>query len=239
MHVSLTIIRYPKRYIPVAFLAMAIHRFPLWSNRKISFFKLMGSGKNGTFDKQPDLQQWAILAVRKPVESNLNEAKEILAELYGTFISSWFKFFGCETYTLLLEPVEGHGSWDGKAAFGALDAPPVYNGPIGILTRATIRISKLRYFWQHVGPVAAKMVSAEGFLLSFGIGEVPWIKQATFSVWQSPESMKAFAYQQKEHQEVIRKTRREKWYSEDMFVRFKLLRSVGTIRGSDPLAGKL
>ncbi|MEO5944942.1 MAG: spheroidene monooxygenase, partial [Ferruginibacter sp.] len=65
MQVSLTIIRYRKIFVPFAFFAMAIFRLPLWLNKNISFYKLMGSGKNGTFDKTPDLQQWAILTVQQ------------------------------------------------------------------------------------------------------------------------------------------------------------------------------
>jgi hypothetical protein len=79
------------------------------------------------------------------------------------------------------------------------------------------------------------MQTAEGFITSVGIGEIPWIKQATFSVWQSKESMKAFAYGMKEHAEVIKKTRQQQWYSEDMFVRFIITGSVGSIRGQNPL----
>ena len=73
MQVTITIIRYPKKYVYFALLAMAIHRFPLWFNKKISFFKLMGCGKNGTFDKNPDWQQWGILTVNQlPEETNAN-----------------------------------------------------------------------------------------------------------------------------------------------------------------------
>jgi len=75
------------------------------------------------------------------------------------------------------------------------------------------------------------MANAKGLISSLGIGEMPWIKQATFSIWQSKAAMKDFAYQMKEHQEVIRKTRAEKWYSEDMFVRFRIIHTIGTIRG--------
>ena len=45
MIVSLTIIRYKKIFIPFALLAMASHRLPLWLNKEISVYKLMGSGK--------------------------------------------------------------------------------------------------------------------------------------------------------------------------------------------------
>jgi hypothetical protein len=83
------------------------------------------------------------------------------------------------------------------------------------------------------------MATAPGFITSFGIGEIPWIKQATFSIWESKEAMKAFAYGMREHSEVIQKTRRQKWYSEDMFTRFKIIESTGTIKGVSPLKVKM
>ncbi|MFT3980507.1 MAG: spheroidene monooxygenase [Ferruginibacter sp.] len=225
--VSLHIIRYKKRFIPFALLAMAVHHIPLWLNRQIRFYKLMGSGRNGTFDKVPDWQQWALLTVS-------DEAKPA-KPVYGSFIAGWYRFFGCEIYTLLLQPIEGHGRWDGKEVFGALPRQSGYEGQVAVLTRATIRINKLKFFWQHVAPVAQKMNQAPGFLFSAGIGEIPWIKQATFSVWTSKEAMKGFAYGTKEHGEVIQKTRQQRWYSEDMFTRFIIIETLGTLRGIDPL----
>jgi hypothetical protein len=79
------------------------------------------------------------------------------------------------------------------------------------------------------------MTTAKGYVFSVGIGEVPWIKQATFSIWESAEDMKSFAYNMKEPREVVKKTRQEKWYSEDMFVRFKIISTHGTLKGIDPL----
>ena len=241
MQAALTIIRYKKRFIPFAFLAMALHRIPLMLNSQMKFYKLMGCGKNGTFDKVPDLQQWAILTAGKndfEYDNQKLQQQAVLQMLYGHFISQWFSFFSCETYTLFLEAVEGHGTWDGKEVFGPLPAKSSYEGPIATLTRATIRINKLKYFWRHVAPVASQMATAPGFLTSYGIGEVPWIKQATFSVWESKAAMKNFAYGMKQHAEVIVKTRKEKWYSEDMFVRFKVLHSSGTLLNKNVLEGK-
>lgn len=238
MPVSLTIIRYPMLLTPFAFFAMAVFRLPLMLNKSISFYKLMGCGKNGTFDKSPDFRQWAILAVHEH-PSDHPEKKRSLADFYGRFISSWLRLFQCESFTVMLQPLEGHGLWDGKKVFGELGAKSSHTGPIATLTRATIRISKLSYFWQHVAPVASQMATAKGFITSVGIGEVPWLKQATFSIWESKEDMKAFAYGMKAHADVIKKTRQQDWYSEDMFVRFAILGSSGTIRGINPLEGKL
>ena len=243
MTTSLTIIRYRKRFIVFAFLAMILFRFPLWFNKKSRFFKLMGSGKNGSFDKTPDFQQWAILYVSnlnfKPVQLKNYSSEFLLQKLYGSFIRKWIALFNCETITYLIEPIEAHGLWDGKKAFGELPHKTDYEGQIAILTRATIRLSKLKQFWKNVDSAASHLSTADGFITSYGIGEIPWIKQATFSIWQSKEAMKNFAYQNKEHKEVIQKTRQEKWYSEDMFVRFKINGCVGTVNGINPLKGKL
>ncbi|MFT3679621.1 MAG: spheroidene monooxygenase [Ferruginibacter sp.] len=233
MLVTLTIIRYRRLFIPFALLSMAIFHLPLFLNKKIRFYKLMGSGKNGTFDKHPDWQQWAVLVVHNTAASTCTD------QVFGAFINKWLAFFRCETWTIFLEPMEGHGKWDKKEVFGALSAAPNYNGPVAILTRATIRFSKLGSFWKNVNPVAAGMAAAKGFITSFGIGEVPYIKQATFSIWENKEAMKQFAYNMQEHSDVIKRTRQERWYSEEMFVRFRPLKSTGTIRGIDPLAGKL
>ena len=218
MHVSLTIIKYPTRFIPFAFFAMAIMRLPLSLRKSLSFYKLMGTGKNGTFDKIPDLHQWAIMAAHTEEQNHLT-----IENLYGSFVSKWLKVFNCNATIYLLEPIEGHGFWDGKKPFGNLAPKSDYEGKIAVITRATIKLNKLKYFWQNVAPIAAKMVNAEGFIISYGVGEIPWVKQATFSIWESKAAMKNFAYGMKEHAEVIQKTRQQKWYSEDMFTRFKVL----------------
>ena len=226
MQVTLTIVRYPAVFVPFAFLSMAIFRLPLWLNKKINFYKLMGCGKNGTFDKTPDLRQWALLAAHTQVEPE---------NLYGKFIKRWFALCRCEVFTIYLEPREGHGKWDNKEPFGKLNISVLQNEPVATLTRATIRLNKLKYFWEKVAPVASNMKDAKGFLFSAGVGEIPWVKQATFSIWQTKEDMMQFAYKMKEHREVIKLTREQQWYSEEMFVRFSIIKSEGSLKGKDPL----
>ncbi|HRD42629.1 MAG TPA: DUF3291 domain-containing protein, partial [Ferruginibacter sp.] len=124
---------------------------------------------------------------------------------------------------------------DGNTLFETFEPPVDENKPIAILTRATLRLSRLKEFWQNVPPVSAKLQQAKGLILSVGIGEIPLVKQATFSVWQSLDDMKAFAYSQKEHAEVIQKTRQRNWYSEELFSRFKITGCTGTLNGKNPL----
>lgn len=228
MIVSLSIVRYRRLFIPFALLAMAVHRIPLAINRNCTFWKLMGCGRNGTFDLQPDWQQWALLAVWNSID-DFEEFNK------GSFISRYWDTFSKERWTLLSVPLASHGKWDDQEPFKMTSYEKNYNGPVAVLTRATIRLSKLKQFWLNVDPVTRIMNKAPGYITSIGIGEAPFFRQATISVWDSMESMKAFAYNSAEHAEVIRKTRTEEWYSEELFARFRPVSSSGTIRGTDPL----
>lgn len=224
---------------------MVLFRLPLMMNKKISFWKLLGCGKNGTFDVHPDWNQWAVLVVNGEGSMvNKTESSHQLQSInyklvYGSFINRWWKFFGCEVYSIVLEPISGFGSWEGKKIFGELPKQTNNNGIIAVLTRATIRLNRLKNFWRNVDGVALQMQRAPGFITSVGIGEIPWIKQATFSVWENKEAMQTFAYKTQQHAEVIRKTKSENWYSEEMFVRFKPVAAFGSLNGSNPLNGKL
>ncbi len=195
----------------------------------------MGSGKNGTFDITPDLQQWALLVVCKNDISSpvSNEA------LFGKAIANWWKKFRCHILTMALQPIEGHGKWDKKECFGKLPKTSEHEGLTAVLTRATLRIGKAKLFWQNVSAAAIAVADAPGFITSFGIGEVPWIKQATFSVWKSKKDMKAYAYKMQQHRQVIQKTRTENWYREEMFVRFKIVWTSGDLNGKNELMNYL
>jgi len=229
MIVSLTIIRYPRALVPFALLAMALHRLPMRLQKGCTFYKLLGSGKNGTFDMHPDWQQWGVLAC-------WDDRADFDRFYKSSFISSWWRFFNTERWTLLCEPLQSHGKWDSREPFGNPDIQN-YTGPVAVLTRATIRFSRLKNFWANVDAVSKLMNSAPGFITSFGIGERPLYRQATFSVWNNLEDVKAFAYRSKEHTEVIKKTREEGWYSEELFARFRPIESMGTLNNADPLKG--
>ncbi|MES2430882.1 MAG: spheroidene monooxygenase [Bacteroidota bacterium] len=226
MTTILTIQTYPKKYIFFALLSIALFRIPLFFTKKISFYKLMGSGKNGTFDKNPDWQQWAIFIVFKENDLDKIEDINIVQHVYGKAIKKWFSIFNVHTKHILLDPLEGHGKWDGKDPFELNKNTNSHDGQIAVLTRATIRLSKLKAFWSNVNGVADSMKQADGLIYSIGIGEIPFIKQATFSIWKNKEQMKQFAYSMKTHRDVIQKTRRDNWYKEELFFRFEIIKII-------------
>ncbi|WP_158828253.1 DUF3291 domain-containing protein [Mucilaginibacter lacusdianchii] len=229
MIVSLTIVRYRKAFVPFALLAMAMHRLPLALQKGCTFWKLLGCGRRGSFDLTPDWQQWGLLACW--------DTREDFDHFYKTsFIAGWWKKLTTESWTILAEPLQAHGLWDGKEPFGKPDKQ-AYTGPVAVLTRATIHLNSLKNFWSHVDEAATNMASSHGFITSVGIGEAPVYRQATFSVWESVDDVKAFAYRSREHAEVIKKTRSENWYSEELFARFKPIAAWGTLNGADPLKG--
>lgn len=220
MHTVVYMVRFPKFCGFAGILSMALFRIVLWKNKNFHFYKLMGSGKNGTFDIHPDWLQWCVLVVVKD-DKHIN--------YLPVFITKYWQFFKVKKMQIVLEPYMGHGTWDGKKCFGNEYNAIKKNNPIAVLTRASIRPSKLKQFWKHVPLVAKTMSGASGLIQSFGVGEVPFIKQATLSIWEDEVSIKNFAYAMQEHKLVVQKTRSEDWYSEDMFTRFNVLDIKGSL----------
>ena len=240
MTAILTLSRYKSRNIFFALNAMAIFRLFLFQNKKFRFYRLLGCGRNGTFDLHPDWQQYGIITISDNDDFSSALLRDDYASwkkwYYGKFIQRWWIFFGTETWTIVLRPVMAHGKWGGKEVLKDVLPEPVYNGPIAVLTRASIRPLKAYSFWKNVPSVEQEMRKTQGLHFSVGIGEMPLFRQATFSLWYDMESMKSFAYSLSEHKTVIRKTRDEKWYGEELFARFIPLQTAGTLKGINPFS---
>jgi hypothetical protein len=194
--------------------------------------KLLGTGSGGGFSKKPDLRTWALFAVwgtQHAWEHFRNESR----------VMEQYRSRGEEVYSLLLQPLAAHGRWGGIDPFGTLSrtgAGSTNNGPVVVLTRAAIRLRRQLRFWSAVPRVDQSLRGEPALLLSFGIGEVPYLRQGTLSVWSTGEAMKQWAYASELHRDVIHRTRAENWYAEELFARFRLLRTYGRLNGSDPLA---
>ncbi|WP_046242436.1 DUF3291 domain-containing protein [Hymenobacter terrenus] len=199
----------------------------------LRFYKLMGSGANNGFGFWPNLRRYGFMAVWENAAAA--EAFFVQHPLWATY-----EQHSTELWSVHLAPLKSHGLWDGKAPFeyvsGQVAAP---DAPVAVLTRASISWRKTRRFWQYVEPTSAALGQAVGVRAAIGLGELPIVRQATFSVWESAQAMQEYAYRDARHREVIVLTRREKWYAEEMFARFQVLASTGTLDGRNPLVGLL
>ena len=208
---------------------MATHRPRLRAVPGLRFARLMGSGSGIGFSARPDPSTWALFAA-------WDSPDDWARFRDGSVVMRQYRERGEEVYSLLLQPVAAHGRWDGTEPFGSPSAPPLAPAePVVVLTRAAIRLRRLHRFWRQVGPVDGTLRDNPDLLLSFGVGEAPWIRQATLSVWRSAAAMREWAYSTPRHAEVVRRTRDEGWYSEELFARFRLTGCEGRIRGADPL----
>lgn len=220
MLTTITVARYTGIKILFGFFSMAVFRILLFFEKDgPTFRKLMGTGKNGTFDIRPDLSQWVYFFTwenESEFEDFRNKSK----------IFRYIKYFSKTEFSILLVPIQSHGLWDKKDPFSVKTSEkPI--GNIAILTRASINFWKAKDFWKNVPKVAKNLNQTPGLIYSIGFGEIPFFKQATLSIWKDLESMKSFAYKGAHHKDVITKTKSENWYSEELFARFTVRRVYG------------
>lgn len=193
----------------------------------MTFYRLLGSGKGRGFNPLPDWSVYALLQVW--------ESEEDANEFFNSSdLMRQYAVHSDELYTLYMKNISADGTWVGKNPFekGAEMDP---DQPIAVITRATIKWNWLLRFWTYVPTSQQALNGNKGLIYTKGVGEIPIVQMATFSLWKNFEAVKQFAYKSKQHQEAIRRTRKNNWYKEELFSRFQPYKSTGNWEGKDLL----
>ena len=207
-----------------AFAQMGLAPRKLKQKEGLRFFKLMGTGGGNGFSLWPDFGTYAFLGVWDNQES----ADDFLN--HHSFMQTYYQK-SSSIRTLKMLPVKSHGLWSGQNPFTEQKPTTIDSElPVAVITRATLRPSRLIAFWKSVPSASAAIENTTGVQYFKGIGEWPFVQQATLSLWDSFEAVKKFAYRDQTHAKIIKKTRSQQWYSEDLFARFHVLSDTGFIK---------
>ena len=202
-----------------AFTQMQRAHAGLQQCKGLQFYKMLGTGAGAGFSLRPDFSTYALLTVWDTEQCKV-KAFDKAAVLQAFFDRS------AEQRIYSLSPIHTHGNWSGQSPFEV--QKPLGDKPIGVITRATLNPTRLLEFWRHVPQASRAIKQAKGVGFFKGIGEWPFVQQATFSVWESAEAIRTFAYVSQAHASIVKKTRQRKWYKEDMFNRFEVLNEEKT-----------
>ena len=186
----------------------------LISSSGLKFIKLFGTGSNEGFSLIPDFSSYVIISswkndhYRKKFIDENNTINEIISR-------------SSKRVEIKIDPYNFTGSWNGINPFKNISS--YSGGKIIVLTRARVKLNKLMNFLVNTYLAAKSIKSQDGAEFYKGIGELPIIEQATISIWMSEQSMRDYAYSDKNHLKIINKARKDKWYSEELFVRSNIL----------------
>jgi heme-degrading monooxygenase HmoA len=198
----------------------------------LSFHKMLGTGGGYGYSFKPDLNTYALLTV-------WDHREDADAFERSSATMNNFRKHTEEVYSLFLHPIKSRGKWSNSEPFRPAAQLPG-NPLIVVLTRATLKMRYYIPFWKRVAGVSRSHEGLPGVLFTKGVGERPWIMQATFSVWRSLDEMVAFAHGKNgKHYEAITTTRRLKGFKEELYARFQPTESRGSWRGSDPVGEAL
>lgn len=202
-------------------LRLMFARLWLWSTPGLEFYKHMGSGKNGGFSFRPSGTHQALFCVFKDITS----AETFYA---SSKLIQWYRSHANEFFSVKLKTYSIKGQWSGFVPQITVDTP--ISGPIVSITRASIKPLNCLEFWSREPAAEISLEKSAGCIIAAGIGEAPFFRQATFTIWESQAAMDHYA-RQGAHQAAIRASMNGNYFSESMFSRYQPFDAFGSWKG--------
>ena len=203
---------------------MAFARFYMPKLKGISFYKLFGTGSKEGFTSNinpfSNSGVYAILAVWE----NENHANTALEK---STIFKKYKKNSDQNWHIFLKNVSVKGKWNGQIPFKKYEDDKKTN--LVILTRATIKLSVITQFWKRVPNIQDVIGNNKKVLFKIGLAEVPFFQSVTFSIWKNEKDMNDFARKKGPHSDAIKAVREGKWFSEELYARFKIIKQIGRL----------
>ena len=135
-----------------------------------------------------------------------------------------------------LEALRASGEWSALPDLPEHELPVDDDEPVAVLTLGRLRLRRVAAFLRTSASAERQAVADAGLLAATGLARPPGLV-ATFSLWRTAESMRAYAYGQSgpAHLAAIRAHRSRPFHRQSVFARFRPYGSQGQWDGRDPL----
>ena len=220
--------RHPASAVP----RLALDRPALHRVEGLRWWRLLGTGRDGRLARSFDPTRRAVLAVWDAADA----LDDFLAE--HPLARRWAA--GPSTRHTRLHLIAGHGTWGGYDVVRGLERSADGDdaggpGQVLVVTHATVRLRRWRAFSRSSRALERSLPDAPGLARVVGVGELPVLRLGTVSVWESDDAARAATERWRPHAAAVSAARRDDWFSESLFARFRF--DVDPFAANDPPPG--
>jgi hypothetical protein len=133
-----------------------------------------------------------------------------------------------------LEPLRAWGGWPGVPDDLPTTRTVESTGPVAALTLGRLRVRRALPFMRASAKAEARVVGAPGCIWVTGVARPPFV--CTFSLWESADAARAYAFTPGAHNDAIAQGRAEPFHKREAFVRFRPYAVTGRLDGRNPLS---
>jgi hypothetical protein len=209
----------PRRALPLVLKGPSSVKAPGLRDAEVGLAAPLG----GELRPKPDLGR-AVLVTMWDDESSLDRFVA-RAPIVRAFEGGW---------STRLEPLRAWGAWPGVPDDLPTTRSVASAGPVAVLTLGRVRVRRAVPFVRASARAEARVVRAPGCIWATGVARPPFV--CTFSLWESADAARAYAFAPGAHNDAIAQGRAEPFHKREAFVRFRPFAATGHLDGRNPLS---